>query len=100
MRCVIAMQQEYWRNNMHQSQRKVNDLAGENRRSWCNRMYASSGYLVEHRKRVGKRVGKRACAMKPKNRSYKGTQVDQMVQNKKRAELLKMPTSASWKELI
>jgi hypothetical protein len=44
-------------------------------------MYASSGYLVEHMKRVGKR----ACAMKPKNRSYKGTQVDKMVQNKMRA---------------
>ena len=70
---------------MHQSQRKVNDLAGENRCSWCNRMYASSGYLVEHRKRVGKR----ACSMKPKIRSYVGTQVDKMVQNKKREELLK-----------
>ena len=82
---MIAMRQAYWRNNRHQDQREANELDGENRCSWCNRMYASAAYLAGHRKRVGKKV----CPMKPIVRSYKNTDVDRMVQRKKREELLK-----------
>ena len=66
---MIAMRQAYWRNNRHQDQREANELDGENRCSWCNRMYASAAYLAGH----SKRVGKKACPMEPIVRSYKNT---------------------------
>ena len=46
---ILLLKQAYWREHREQEQRSANEVDGENRCSWCNRMYASDGYLQKHR---------------------------------------------------
>ena len=71
------MMQAFWRDHRDlDSRRGSGEPEGEHRCEFCNRMFTGVGYLKTHRHGGRKR---KPCRQRPKQRQYKGTQVDRVV---------------------
>ena len=83
---TIPLQQKFWRDHKDLDRRECIEVEWENRCEFCNKTYKSVGALKSHRD-GGKK--KKRCWKRPKQRSYKNTEVDRIVKASKRAALLK-----------
>ena len=86
MGCV-ELQNKFWRVTGLDRRGSCSGPVGEHRCLWCNRMLKSAAALKAHMRKP-KRGQRDKCRKRPRVRSYRGTEVDRLVQKRKRAQLL------------